>query len=112
LIVDTSGEEVYRYVGRDFADRPDEDDLLGVVDALGLPATTQEPPVLDEPQPGETAARLEALGPYFSGARLAVYALRQRHRHLGDEFTDDAKAYGLMAERYRKALAAVEARKT
>ncbi len=112
LIVDRAGEEVYRFVGRDFADRPDEDHLLEAVAALDLPPTTQEPPVVGEARPGEKAYPLEGLVPYFSGAGLAVYALRQRYRHLSEEFADDAKAYGLMVDRYRKALAAVEVRKT
>lgn len=112
LIVDPDGEEVFRFVGRDFADRPDEDRLLEAVAALDLPPTTQEPPVVGEAKPGKKAYPLEGLSPYFTGAGLAVYALRQRHRDISKEFSEDAKAYGQMVARYREALSAVEDRRT
>lgn len=112
LIVNPAGEEVYRFVGKDFADRPDEDSLLEAVAALDLQPTTQERPVRGDPEPGEKAYPFEGLSPYFAGAGLTAYALRQRHRHLGEEFSEDAKAYGLMVTRYREALSAVEDRRT
>ncbi len=110
-VVAPDGEVVYRYVGRDYADRPEEDILLSDLDKLGLPAIIQK---RDEPgviEPGEKAIPGEGLRFYFSGAKFANLALRRRHRDLGDEFQDDTKAYVQMIERYLEALSAVEDRR-
>jgi hypothetical protein len=110
VIVDPAGEEVYRFTGRDFADRSHEDDLLTALENLGLDPTTQEPPAVGPADPGENALDLRKLDPYFRGARHAVYALRARHR-LGKEFADDGKAFMFMLDRYLEALSAVEERR-
>ena len=112
LIVDTSGNVVFSVTGRDYADRPDEDTLLGALEDLGLPATTQAPPDLGESQPGEKAMAYQGLSHYFRGAKFAVMALRGRHRGLGEEFGDDTKRYVQMVERYLEALPAVEERRS
>jgi hypothetical protein len=111
LIVTPDGEIAHRTVGRDFADRPHEDDLLGALAELGLEPTTQDPPEVGEPEPGEKAMSFDALFPYYRGARFAVLALRGRHRELGEEFRDDAKAYMEMVDRYLEAMSAVGERK-
>ncbi len=38
VIVDPDGREVYRYQGRDFADRTNDDDIWATLDTLALPA--------------------------------------------------------------------------
>ncbi|HIE22119.1 MAG TPA: redoxin domain-containing protein [Acidimicrobiia bacterium] len=111
VVIDPDGEEAYRFVGRDFADRPDEGDLLAALEGLGLEATNQDPPARGPAQPGEAALNIRVLEPYFKGGLHAAYALRRRHRPL-EEFADDAKAMMRMLDRYLKALAAVEKRRS
>lgn len=111
VIIDREGEIVFSVTGRDYADRPDEDDLLEALGGLGLPTTTQDSPELGEIQPGEKAVPFHGLSSYFRGAKFAVLALRARHRELGEDFRDDAKDYVQMVERYIDAMSAVEERK-
>jgi AhpC/TSA family len=110
-VISPDGEAVYRYVGRDYADRPDEDVLLADLEKLGLAATEQEKGQIGAIEPGEKAIPGEGLRFYFSGAKFANLALRRRHRDLGDEFQADTKAYIQMIDRYLEALSAVEDRK-
>jgi hypothetical protein len=111
MIIAPGGEVVFSVTGRDYADRPDEDILLDHLRGLGLPATTQAAPELGEAQAGETAMAYEGLSFYFRGAKFAGLALRGRHRDLGEDFRDDAKAYVRMVERYMEALPYVEQRR-
>lgn len=112
LIIDPNGEIVFSITGRDYADRPDEDDLLEVLDGLGLPPTTQPAPELGESKPGEKAMPYEGLPHYFRAAKFAVLALRGRYRDIGDEFSADTKRYVQMLEGYLEALPAVEERRS
>lgn len=105
------GEIVFTQAGRDYADRPEEDDLLKELGKLGLPPTSQEQPVLGEIEPGEKAMPYVGLPHYFRGAKFAALAIRRRHRELGSEFADDLKSYVQMVERYMEALPGVEERK-
>jgi hypothetical protein len=111
LIVGPEGEASYRTESRDYADRIDEDTLLEALANLDLEPTTQEAPEIGVPEPGERAVPLESLPPHFRGVKYAVYALRKRHRDIDEEFAEDAKAYGLMADRYFQALSAVKERR-
>lgn len=111
VIVAPDGEIVYRFVGRDYADRPHEDELLEHLAALGLPPTTQEEYEPGPAEAGPTAMPLEGLPHYFRGAKFATLAVRRRHRHLGDEFTADGKQYIQMVDRYLEALSTLEERK-
>jgi hypothetical protein len=110
-VINPDGEVVYRYVGRDYADRPDEDDLLSDLEKLGLGAVEQNSDEVGVIQAGEKAIPGEGLKYYFSGAKFANLALRRRHRELGVDFQDDTKAYVHMIDRYLDALSAVEDRK-
>lgn len=112
IVIDPSGEAVYRTEGRDYADRIHEEEILEALADLDLEPTNQDPPEVGELEPGERAVPLEALPPYFRGAKYTTYALRQRHRHVDEGFAEDSKAYGLMADRYLEALSAVKDRKT
>lgn len=111
VIVTPDGEIAFRTEGRDYADRPEEDTLLEALAGLDLDATTQDPPAVGDPEPGERAVPLEGLVPYLRGVKFTTYALRNRHRDAGEEFAADVKAYGMMADRYLEALSAVEERK-
>ena len=111
VIISPQGEIAYRFVGRDYADRPDEDDVLEHLRGLELPATTQEAVTPGPAAPGPTAMPAEGLPHYFRGAKFANLALRRRHRHLGEEFTDDTKAYIAMVDRYLDALSDLEERR-
>jgi hypothetical protein len=111
VIITPDGEIAYRFVGRDYADRPDEDDVLAALSELGLPATSQGRPEVGEIEPGEKAMPGEGLKYYFSGAKFATLVLRRRHRDLGRAFKDDTKAYIAMVERYIEALRSVERRR-
>lgn len=111
VIIAPGGEIVFSVTGRDYADRPDEDDVLAQVEALGLDPTTQEPPEMGDAEDGPKAMPFVGLKYYFSGAKFATFAVRSRHRDLGQEFRDDLKSYGKMVERYLEALPYVAQRK-
>jgi hypothetical protein len=111
VVITPDAEVAYRYVGRDYADRPDEADVLADLEKLGLDPTTQERDPVGPLEPSEKAMPGEGLRHYFSGAKFANLALRKRHRELGKEFADDTKRYVQMIERYLEALSAVEDRK-
>ena len=104
------GDEVYRFVARDFADRLSEDALVEVLASHGLPPTTQPPPALGHPEPGPWAMPLRAMVPYFRGARYATFALGMRHRQLGEEFRDDAQAFVAEMDRFAEAVKALRDR--
>lgn len=111
VVISPDGEVVSRFVGRDYADRPDEDDILGELDGLDLPPTTQARPAIGASDPGEKAFPAEGLKYYFSGSRFAVLALRRRYRDFGDEWRDDTRAHIAMVDRYLEALSAVKDRR-
>ena len=110
-IIDTSGEVIFSVTGRDYADRPDEEDLLDVVRGLGLAATTQAAPEIGVPEPGPKAMPYEGLRYYFNGAKFATMAVRNRHRDVSEEFRADTKRYVQMIERYIEAMSLVKERK-
>jgi hypothetical protein len=85
ILVDPGGEEIWRFVSRDFADRPVDDLVFEALAGLGLAPTSQEPPEPGSPEPGPNAMRLEYLAPYFRGARFALVALSRRRPEVEDE---------------------------
>ena len=111
MILAPGGEEVWRHKGRDYADRPHEDDLLEQVTAMGLDPTKQEPPEVGPVETGPTAVSIEGLTPYLRGAKFASLAIRSRYRDLGEEFRDDTKRYAQMVDRYLEALTMIEERR-
>lgn len=100
VVVDPSGEETYRVVGRDFADRPPEDEVVDAVTRLGLAPTSQPAPAPGDPRPGERAMPLDALPAYFRGARFAAVAFSRRF----PETRDEAERYVAEADRYSAAV--------
>ena len=86
LLVAPGGDVVLEHRSRDFADRPDDDDVLEALRGLGLPPrpvpAAWSPDV--EPQPTDAAFRAEAFGAYFRGIRFAMRALVGRMRDEQD----------------------------
>jgi AhpC/TSA family len=111
VIISPDGEIVSRFVGKDYADRPDEGLVLEELGSLGLDPTSQVADEFGPVEPGEKAASYKGLKTYLTGAKFATLAWRGRYRHISDEFKDDTKAYVAMVERYLEALSAVDERK-
>ncbi len=78
VVTTPSGGEAVHQVGEDFADRPDEDELVATIDQLDVAPVEQPPPARGHPDPGENAVNPRSLMPYFSGAKMAVTALSGR----------------------------------
>lgn len=100
FVIGPDGEEQFREIGRDFADRITEDELLAQVRKLDLRPTTQPPLDLVEPQPGDQAMPVHALLPYCRGARFAAKAMGMRH----PETRADADRYIAQMDRYMDAI--------
>ena len=102
IVIDPDGNEAYRYVGRDFADRTTDEAVYGALEALEL-----DP--IDPPAGGPVADVPDDLGrffapasmvPYFKGNRFAAVAIGGRtndpelravareHRVMADETLD------------------------
>jgi hypothetical protein len=87
LLVAPGGEVLVRHRSRDFADRPDDSDVLEALGALGLSAREVPLPWAPggfQPQPTESAFRPDAFGAYFRGLRLGTRALAGRMRDEQD----------------------------
>lgn len=110
ILVDTEGEEAFRFVSRDYADRLPEDEVLAKVRQLGLGPTTQAAPSPGAPQPGERAMPLDGLPYYLRGARFAVAAFGFRHKDLDEALKEDSKAYVEEMDRYLEAVRALRKR--
>ncbi|MCQ3804827.1 MAG: peroxiredoxin family protein [Acidimicrobiia bacterium] len=110
VAAEPGGAEFYRFVARDYADRLPEDDLLEVLETRGLPPTTQPPPTPGHASPGPGAMPLRAMIPYFRGGRFAALALGLRHRHLGEDFKDDSKAFVAEMDRFVEAVKSLKSR--
>ena len=99
-------EEIYRYVGVDFMDRPNDAELLAALDGPRLPAIVDPPPQppLGEVTPGSRAMSLADLGVYLRGVRSAMAAMANRARDPFDQA--EAARTAAMAERFMAALGA------
>lgn len=100
VLIDPEGEEVWRWISRDFADRLPETEVLAEAQRLGLAPITQPPPATGSPEPGENAFPFEGLMYYFRGAKFASQAMGSRHRHHDPEIGDDATAYVAEMDRF------------
>ena len=80
IIVSPDGEEVYRYQGRDFADRTYDDDIFEALAALDLPPVSPAPWTSDVEVPDDLRGyfRPSDLGAYFRGNRFAAIAIGGR----------------------------------
>jgi hypothetical protein len=107
FVLTPDGREAFREVGRDYADRITEDELLEQVRALGLPATDQ--PALTPGHPtraGKEAFPVDWLLPYCRGARFAARAMGMRH----PQTKRDADRYVAQMDRYMGAIRAFHER--
>ena len=104
VLIDTDGEERWRFVSRDFADRYPEDEVLAIVDGLGLSPAQPESVPLGPIEPGEKAMPFEGLSFYLRGARFAALAMGLRHKDLGDAIKEDSKAYVASMDRMLEAV--------
>jgi hypothetical protein len=104
VIVTPGGEEGFRFVSRDFADRMAEDQILAAAEALNLPPTTQDRPRIKDPQPGPRSLTPDQLRVYFRGARFAAQTMGLRHGHYAEEIKADSKAYVAEMDRFAEAL--------
>jgi hypothetical protein len=102
VVVTPGGDEVYRRVSVDYADRPCEDDIVERLRGLGLPPTTQDLPDTGPAQAGRGAKTLEQLLPYYRGARFAVMAMGRRH----PDIRETADTYIAQLDRYSAAAQA------
>lgn len=99
IVLAPDGTEVYRYVGRDFADRTTDDDVLDALDRLGLAAI--DPPVggpTDTDVPADLTGyfRPEHVIPYFKGNRFGAIAIGGRSENR--ELRGIAREHRMMSE--------------
>ena len=85
VLVTPEGEEAWRFVSRDYADRYAEDGLLDVLVEADLQPAEAEPFDVGPARAGPRAMPSEQLYTYFRGARFAAIALARRHPEIQDE---------------------------
>jgi hypothetical protein len=80
VIVDPDGTEVYRYQGRDFADRTNDDDIWATLDALSLPPVDPPAwtPTIEVPDDLRGYFRPADFGGYFRGNMFGAIAIGGR----------------------------------
>jgi hypothetical protein len=80
VIVTPDGEEVYRYQGRDFADRTNDDDIWKTLDELQLPALDPAPWVPSTEVPDDLTGyfRPKDFVPTFRGNQFGALAIELR----------------------------------
>ena len=111
ILVAPGGDEQWRYVSRDFADRLQNDAVLEQVQNLDLPPTTQPLPKTGPAIAGPTAMSWEGLPFYLKGARFAALTMGLRHKDLGDEIKEDSKAYVAEMDMMLEAIAELKDRR-
>jgi hypothetical protein len=110
LVIDPEGVEVFRYQGRDFADRTHDDDVVAAVEALGL-EPIEAPvggPVAEVPDDLDRYFSPDHFGPYFRGNRFGAVAIGGRTADR--ELRGIAREHRLMAEAMLEAWTAVRGR--
>jgi hypothetical protein len=94
LVISPEGEEVWRHRSRDFADRPDDSDIMRALESLDLPALDPlagwEPTA--EPEENPKVFRTDAFGSYHRGVMFAMGALAQRMKDPADRAEAEATA--------------------
>ena len=112
ILIDTHGEERFRFVSRDYADRYPEDEVLAEAEALGLSSTTAEAMNQGTPEAGPSAMPFEGLFFYLRGARFAALAMGLRHKDLGESIKEDSKAYVATMDRMLEHVKAFHKRRS
>lgn len=103
LVFAPDGRIVYRYVGRDFADRTTDAEVLDAVERLDLPSISAPAggPDHDVPEELDGYFRTADLGAYFRGNRMAAVAIGGR--------LDDSEARAVAREHRKMCEATLEA---
>lgn len=103
LVIAPDGSEVYRYQGRDFADRTTDDDVYAALDALELPAVDAPVggPVAEVPDDLRRFFAAKNFGPYFMGNKFGALAILGR--------VSDPEAKAMAKEHQQMADASLEA---
>lgn len=98
IVIDPDGNEVYRYVGRDFADRTTDEEVYAALEALELGPIDPPPggPVADVPDDLKRYFAPSMLVPYFRGNRFAAAAIGGRSDD--EKFKAIAREHRLMAD--------------
>ena len=80
IVITPDGTEVYRYQGRDFADRTTDAEMFAAIEGLGLPAieAPNGGPETDVPDDLKGFFTLEMMGPYFRGNMFGATAIAGR----------------------------------
>ena len=83
LLIDPSGQEAFRYEGRDFADRTSDGDLFAALDGLGLEPVDPGPVATTVEVPADLSGffRPSDLGAYYRGNMFGALALERRISH-------------------------------
>lgn len=87
LLVSPDGDVLIRHRSHDFADRPDDRDVVDALAELRLPAREVPPrwsPEGVDPQPTDSAFRPDAFSAYFRGLKMGTKALAGRMRDAQD----------------------------
>ena len=111
FVIDPEGNEVFGYRGRDFADRTHDEDLIEVLEGLGLDAIEPPPggPVIADVDVDQRGAFTPQLyGPYFSGNKFGALAIMLRAE--GDEAKTLAREHRDMSDSMLDAWKQINAR--
>ena len=100
LIIDPDGDVVYRYVGRDFADRTTDEAALTALERLSLsPIDPPEGgPVLEVPDDLDRFFAPRDLVPYIKGNRFGAVAIGGRLPESDSDARAVAREHRLMCE--------------
>jgi peroxiredoxin len=122
IVTDRSGEIRYLYSGSDFADRPDEEEVLAALKGIpaGIERITGEPEILvtareareDSVRPDKPQITLDQLLTYFRGAFSATIVLAGRlggWGRSGRKAFQETNGYQTLVRAYRTALEETEA---
>ena len=96
VVIDADGNEVWRRVSRDYADRPVEDEALDVVRSFGLDSAAAQDVEPGKPEPGPRAMPFQEMRSYFRGAKFAARAMGNRF----PEAFDDSRVFSDQMDRY------------
>jgi len=106
VIIDPEGDEVYRYQGRDFADRTNDDDIFEALATLNVGPVDPGPWTSDVEVPEDLRGyfRPKDLGAYFRGNMFGAIAIGGR--------LDDPAAQAIVNEHRKMAKATLDAWET
>lgn len=98
IVLDPAGNEVYRYVSRDFADRTTDEEVYAALEGLELGPIDPPSggPVTEVPDGLKRFFAPAAMVPYFKGNRFAAAAIGGRTDD--QEFRAIAREHRLMAD--------------